>query len=101
MTVEIPITQFPYYENTVILDGESYVFTFIWSVRSNAWFLNIGDIIQGIKIVTGIDLLEPYHYNDDLPSGKLGAVRNAGRASKPGFFNFGIGQEITLVYEPV
>jgi len=99
--VEIPITQFPYYKSSHVLDGQAYTFTFRWSVRNEAWYLDIDNTVIGIKIVNGINLLDQYSYNDDLPPGKLGAYRNSGRDSKPGFTNFGVQSEITLIYEPV
>jgi len=88
-----------YFTASPTLSGQTYALKFRWSVRSNAWFLDIDDTIHGIKIVNGIDILGPYHYNDLLPPGKLGAHRNQGTSSKPGFFNFGIGKEVTFRYE--
>lgn len=103
MTVEIPITLNPYFEDTPELDGQVYQFRKRYSVRGEGsvgtWYLDIRGVIFGIKIVNGIDLFSAYKYIDELPPGKLGAVRNTGSSSKPVFNNFGIGREITLVYE--
>ncbi|MBU2645882.1 hypothetical protein KKI24_14330 [bacterium] len=88
-----------YFKVSALMSGQSYDLTFIWSTRSQCWYLNVDETVKGIKIVTGIDLLEPYHYMDTIPPGKLGAYRNSGRDSKPGFGNFGIDKEITLLYE--
>lgn len=84
---------------TTVLSGQSYQLTFTWSVRSLAWYMDIDETIQGVKVVNGIDLLAPYSYIDNLPTGKLGAYRNSGKTSKPDFFNFGVDKEVTLVYE--
>lgn len=81
------------------LSGKVYKMIFSWSSRSLSWSFDIGEILKGIKVVNGIDLLGPYHYNEDLPPGKLGVFRNKGTASKPAFLNFGIDKEMTLVYE--
>ena len=85
------------------LSGQTYKLTLIWTPRTTqgegSWFMNIDDTIHGLKVVNGIDILRGYHYMDELPPGKLGAFRNSGRSSKPGFLNFGIGKEITLRYE--
>jgi|GEM_PF-2600364 len=102
LEIELNIDQHrsSYFKVAPTLSGQVYELTFKWSVRSEAWYLDIGDAVKGIKVVTGIDLLGPYHYMEDkIPAGKLGARRNTGRASKPGFFNFGIGKEIALIYE--
>lgn len=88
-----------YFRVSPVLSGRVYDLTFRWSVRSMCWYLDIDRTVQGIKIVNGIDLLAPYKYMDNLPAGKLGARRNTGRSSKPGFFNFGIDKEVTLIYE--
>ncbi len=83
--------------------GQVYKLTFIWTQRSpdhlGSWYLDIDTTIFGLKIVNGIDILGSYHYMDALPAGKLGAYKNKGTDSKPGFLNFGIEKEITLLYE--
>ena len=103
MTTEIELrideNQSPLFKIASSLTGRVYDLKFIWSYRWAAWYLNIDETVLGIKVVNGVDLLASYHYNDDIPPGKLGAVRNKGRTSKPFFDNFGIEKEITLVYE--
>lgn len=93
----------PIFTISPVLSGQAYNFLFQWVIkpyrRTGAWYLDIDDTVQGIKIVSGINLLDPYDYIDALPPGKLGAYRNSGRGSKPAFFNFGIDKEFTLLYE--
>jgi hypothetical protein len=81
------------------LSGRVYDLKFSWSYRWAAWYLDIDETVKGIKVVNGIDLLESFHYNENIPPGKLGVVRNSGRDSKPFFDNFGIEKAMTLVYE--
>ena len=88
-----------YFQISPTLSGKVYLFTMNWSYRTQSWYLDIDETVKGIKIVNGINILEPYQYNDDLLPGSLGAHRNTGRDSKPGFFNFGINNEMTLLYE--
>lgn len=97
--IEIPVEQIPFYKTSIVLSGQVYEFTFRWTTRLPAWFMDVGTVLKGVKVVTGIDLLEPYHYIDDLPSGQLVAFRNSGTSSKPFFDDFGIGEAITLAYE--
>lgn len=80
------------------LSGRVYDLRFTWSHRWLCWYLDINDTIYGLKVVNGVDLLGPYHYNDGIPPGQLTAYRNKGRTSKPSFFNFGVEKEITLIY---
>lgn len=89
----------PLFTIAVNLSGRVYDLRFAWSYRWVAWYMDINDTVHGIKVVNGIDLLEPFHYNENIPPGKLGVVRNSGRDSKPFFNNFGIEKEMTLVYE--
>lgn len=85
------------------LSGQVYQFRLKWTIRpgggTGAWILDIDETIFGIKLVSGIDVLDPYRYIDALPPGKLGVFRNSGRGSKPGYDNFGINKEYTLIYE--
>ena len=97
--LRIDENQSPLFTVASNLSGRVYDLKLTWSYRWSAWYLDVDEIVQGIKVVNGTDLLEPYHYNDDLPPGKLGVVRNSGRESKPFFDNFGIEKEMTLVYE--
>ncbi len=86
-----------------ILSGQAYKLGFIWTYRSpdkaGSWYMNLDDVLLGIKLVNGIDLLGPYHYLSTVPPGKLGIVRNKGTLSKPGFFSLGIEKEMTMRYE--
>ena len=103
MTIEIELNidqnRSPLFKIASSLSGQVYELKFKWSVRWLAWYMDIDESVQGIKVVNGIDLLGPYHYLDDIPPGKLGVVRNKGTASKPYFDNLGIEKEMTLVYE--
>lgn len=93
----------PVFVSTPTLSGQTYRLNFQWVIkpyrRTGAWYLDIGSAIYGIKIVSGINLLDPYDHLDALPPGKLGVYRNSGRGSKPSFSNFGIDKEFTLIYE--
>ncbi len=98
--IEVPFEKnLAFYETTIVLSGQVYELKFRWTTRLPSWYLDIGTILQGVKIVNGIDLLAPYHYIDELPSGQLVAFRQSGTSSKPFFDNIGIGKAITLVYE--
>lgn len=87
----------------VVLSGQAYKLSFLWTYRSpdklGAWYMNLDETLVGIKLVNGIDLLGPYHYLDTIPPGKLGIERRKGTLSKPGFFNLGIGKEMSMTYE--
>ena len=93
----------PLFTVSPTLSGQVYELKLIWVIkpyrRTGAWYMDIDETIFGIKVVSGINLLDPYDHIDALPPGKLGAFRNSGRGSKPAFENFGINKEFTLLYE--
>jgi hypothetical protein len=96
--LRIDQNQSPFFTISSKLSGRVYALRFTWSHRWASWYLDLDQTLFGIKIVNSIDLFSPYHYNDDVPPGKLGAAINKGRSSKPFFDNFGIEKEITLAY---
>lgn len=96
--LRIDLNQAPLFKISSNLTGRVYGLTFRWSYRWIAWYLDLDETLFGIKIVNGIDLFGPFHYNDNVPPGQLAAVRNKGVTSKPFFDNFGIEKEITLAY---
>lgn len=65
-TLAIYLYADPNYITTVTLDGNQYQFTIKWSYSELAWYLDIKGItdptavLNGIKLVGGVDLLEPY-----------------------------------------
>lgn len=93
----------PVFVATPTLSGQTYRLKFQWVIktyrRTGAWYLDIDETVYGIKVVSGINLLDPYDHLDTLPPGKLGVYRNSGNGSKPSFSNFGIDKEFTLLYE--
>jgi len=97
--LNIDKTKSPYFKISAAMSGQVYELTFKWSARWLAWYMQIDDKVQGIKLVNGIDLLAPYHHIDGLPTGKLGVVRSTGTDSKPYFDNIGIGNTMSLAYE--
>lgn len=106
MISEIQILQNVFFLQTVPLDGQTYKLSFRWVPKressdlvDGSWYMDIGDDVVGIKVVNGINLLAPYQYMESIPQGTLTATRNFGRSSKPSFLNFGIGKEVSLLYD--
>ena len=51
----------------IALAGVTYKLVVLWSAQNSVWLLNIADkngleILSGIPLVTGCDLLDPYGY---------------------------------------
>lgn len=90
----------PYYENTVTLDGSLYRFTYRWIEGESAWYLSIDGLtntafaLHGIKLVGGVDLVEPYGI---LDFGALWCVDMLGQNRDPGFGN--LSTEFALYYK--
>lgn len=61
----IPLIPNPYYSLNISLDDNLYKLQLRWNYTDEAWIMNIESLtssfaVSGIKLVTGIDLLEPY-----------------------------------------
>jgi hypothetical protein len=52
------------------LDGATYTFTIRYLKRTDSWLLDISDIVKGINIVGGLNLLAPFYYLN-VPPGQL------------------------------
>jgi len=90
----------PYYDNTVTLGGDVYKFTYRYIDLELAWYLSIDGItnsafaLHGIKLVGGVDLVEPYGV---LDFGALWCVDMLGQNRDPGFEN--ISTDFVLYYK--
>ena len=63
---EIPLSPSPQ-TFRIVLAGVSYQMRLVWNAVSESWVLNIADasgvdILTGVPLVTGVDLLAPYGY---------------------------------------
>ena len=90
----------PFYVQTSELEGIQYTLTFRYNQREDRWYLTIGDvsgadIVKGIKLVTGTDLLF-YFDKPALPPGKLYVISTDGEA--PGLGELGVDRKAQLVY---
>lgn len=65
---EVPLSSQPQ-RFLITLVGVQYQVTLRWNIPSQVWIINLADangnaIVNGIPLVTGRDLLEPYGYLD-------------------------------------
>lgn len=61
----IPVTPEPHQQFTIDLDGETVDLTIRWNATSEQWVMNFVGVtfettVNGIALVTGVDLLGPY-----------------------------------------
>jgi len=52
---------------SIELGGVTYRLNFYWNKQSSSWMLDVADsagspIVQGIPVITGLNLLAPYDY---------------------------------------
>lgn len=93
---EIPLSPNPQ-SFTISLSGTEYRLTVQWRDAEGAgWVVDIADtsgnpIIQGIPLVTGVNLLDQYAY---LISGVLWVQTTADPDAVPTFDNLGIGSHL-------
>lgn len=87
----LPLFATNYYDYYTTLEGNSYHITIKWNSTDEAWYLDLigvsNDVaFQGIKLVGGIDLLEPYRI---LELGQLYIVDMQSENQDPNFEDVG------------
>lgn len=88
---EIPLSPTPQ-TLTIALSGKTYRLKLRWNVTAQVWILDITDeqgvdILTGLAVVTGCDLLEPFDYLDF--GGSLVALTDNNYDLPPTFKNLG------------
>ena len=85
-----------YISNAMKFGNETYRVRIRYNLRSDAWFIDFLDVVMGVKIVNGIDILRQYKHRA-VPQGRLFAQKLSGRESKPTFDT--INDSIVFLYE--
>lgn len=103
--LQIPFIQYPAYTKELLLDGQSYIFSFVWNTRGEFWTLSIFNvdkaaIINGIKIVLNYNLFSDYHHLA-IPPGGLVAYDESNDVSKIKYEDFVNERKIRLLYSEV
>lgn len=95
-TIEIPLrNDIFFYEFSKELEGIVYNFRLKYNLRANSWALDIVDIINGIRLAGGQDLLKQFHHLD-VPPGRLEVIDLDGKFQEPNKTN--IGDRVILQY---
>lgn len=77
LSIPLPTSDEPFLEQSVSLDGQTYVFTFDWNSRTDRWSLSIRNeddlqILNGAVLCMGIDMLRTVPATFDYtPPGQL------------------------------
>lgn len=93
--LEMPVrSDSPAYFFQIALEKVFYNFDFNWNERGNYWVMSIADqsqnpLISGIKLVSGIDLLEKYKI-EGLPTGSFFILDTTGKNTDPNKDNFAV-----------
>ena len=87
-----------YYEFTKELDGVVYPFRLQYNRRIDSWIMDIVDVVNGIRLAGGQDLLKQFHHLD-VPPGRLEVVDLDGMFAEPNKTN--IGDRVILQYTEV
>jgi hypothetical protein len=96
---EIPLSPQPQ-TFTVALGGTDYRLTFYWSTPANCWMLDLADansnpMVQGIPVITGLDLLYQYKYLS--VAGSLVVQTDYDTQAVPTFENLGVTGRVYFV----
>lgn len=103
MSLTVPTQQRPFYSLVTRLDGSDYKLDFRYSPRADRFYLNLYDanevlLLAGLKLVTGVLLLNYYHHLPGVPTGELLVSSNGSDNSAPGLNELGPGLRCTLSY---
>lgn len=87
----------------IALGGIVYTLVVKWNTKANSWTLDIqdqseNDIVTGIALVTGCDLLEQYAYLEI--GGSLVCQTNGDANAIPTYQNLGVDSQLYFVTEP-
>lgn len=86
----------------VVLDGQTYEITMFWNERDESWLFSIGDIGEDptvtFKLTTFVDLLGPYRYKENLPTGVLYLSGSSDYRTRVGRYNIGEDSQIYMWY---
>ncbi len=95
-TVTIPLRADIFqYSFTKELDGVVYSFRIGYNLRTNSWKMNIDDLVKGLRLSGGVDLLKQFKHLD-LPQGELRLVDLDGLGREPNKTN--LGDRVILQY---
>ena len=91
MPIIIQTTNAPSSQFDIALDDDSVRLRFFWSLTGEVWYMDMenlttGDVVNGIRVVGGVDLFEPYAFHT---LGRLFLIDNEGENLDPDFDNFG------------
>lgn len=86
-----------------LLEGAWYSFRLAFNVRAQRWTLDLENddgtaIVQGLRVVEGVDLLAPHRWRPGVPPGQLYALDVRGSHTEPGRLDFSA--RIELRYRP-
>ncbi len=92
-----------YFGLGVELDGKTYRLDFRWNPRCEQWVLNVldgggGVVVQGVRVVIDVPLLQRFGPRVDLPPGLLMFVDSSGDQVDAGLTD--LGSRVQLFYLP-
>lgn len=103
--LQIPTQTDPVWEQTTSLDGTEYQLRFAYNQRENVYHLTIAnpqtgvDIISGLKLVTGWELIRRYNGIPGVPPGAMMALTTTSDDSPAGLGE--LGNRVILYYADV
>lgn len=86
-----------------LLEGRRFNFKMEWTSRLGFWTLDIldvsrNDLVLGLRMVNGMDLIAPFSHLEAFPSGQLFVEDGGGLYREPGRTSFASSHH--LIYRP-
>lgn len=98
-TIPLP-TGVEAFNQQIPLEGKIYNLSFNYNAREKHWYMSISrnnaDLLSGLKLIHGSDLLSQFKYIEDMPKGQLAIVDLNGLYADPD--NDTIGSTVVMRY---
>jgi len=103
MAVKIKIENNTYFEQDVVLSGQSLLLELKFNTSDEAWYLTVSDpssnpIMAGLKIMPNQNITGRYPYLEGLPSGNIWCLRVQQSKEPLGRDNLGFDKIYELVW---
>lgn len=101
-TFDFEIDGYPDQTFRIVLDSNTYEVRFRWNARDESWLFDLGDVgappTISMKLTALNDLLEPYRYLENVPTGNLYLIPTRDVETRPGRYNIGVLTDIQMLY---
>lgn len=99
--LEIQFNGLPASDQTLQMDGAFFGLSTRWNSRAQSWYIDLSDadgnvLVGGVRLVTGVPLLNRFGARGNFPAGALVAVDTSGEGLPASYTD--LGTRVRLFY---